>query len=329
MPIGFIWQTFLETPLINLMVALSVLTFGSYGLAILLFTVLSRALTFPLTLRTLHSMRALQEVQPRIQEIQKKYSDPKRRSEETMKLYKELGVNPLGCLGPQLIQMPIFIALYQVIRITLGTTPESVLSLSGRLYDFSVVQSAIPLSTNFFFLDLRENGPIWLVAFVFAAMWLQQRISSGRTRSTVTANAQQAQMNQMMQWMMPAIFSWFVLIVPAGLGLYWAASTVIGVVLQWIFVGPGDFTWGSLIPVVVRERLGLPPATPARAPSPRTAAGNRRPADDEDEASASSETRTDDEQSGSGSQREDGRRGRRKGPRPTRSRPRSGRRRRR
>ena len=329
MPIGFLWQTFLETPLINLMVALSVLTFGSYGLAILLFTVLSRALTFPLTLRTLHSMRALQEVQPRIQEIQKKYSDPKRRSEETMKLYRELGVNPLGCLGPQLIQMPVFIALYQVIRITLGTTPESVLSLSGRLYDFDVVQSAIPLSTSFLFLDLRENGPIWLVAFVFAAMWLQQRISSGRTRATVTANAQQAQMNQMMQWMMPAIFSWFVLIVPAGLGIYWAASTVIGIVLQWQFVGPGDFTWGSLLPAAARERLGLPPATPARAPSPRAAADDRRRADDEDEASARSETRTDDEQPGSGSQREDGRRGRRTGPRPARSRPRSGRRRRR
>ena len=310
MPIGFIWQTFLETPLVNLMVALSVLTFGSYGLAILLFTVLSRALTFPLTLRTLRSMRALQEVQPRIQEIQKKYSDPKRRSEETMKLYRELGVNPLGCLGPQLIQMPVFIALYQVIRITLGTTPESVLSLSGRLYDFSFVQSAIPLSTSFLFLDLRENGPIWLVAFVFAAMWLQQRISSGRTRATVTANAQQAQMNQMMQWMMPAIFSWFVLIVPAGLGIYWAASTVIGIVLQWIFVGPGDFTCGSLIPAVARERLGLPPATHARASRPRGAADDSR-SDDEDEASARSETRTDDERTSRGSQREDGGRGRR------------------
>jgi YidC/Oxa1 family membrane protein insertase len=330
MPIGFVWQTFLETPLINLMVALSALTFGSYGLAILLFTVLSRALTFPLTLRTLHSMRALQEVQPRIQEIQKKYSDPKRRSEETMKLYKELGVNPLGCLGPQLIQLPVFIALYQVIRITLGTTPESVLSLSGRLYDFSVVQSAIPLSTSFLVLDLRDNGPIWLVAFVFAAMWLQQRISSGRTRSTVAANAQQQQMNQMMQWMMPAIFSWFVLIVPAGLGLYWAASTVIGVVLQWIFVGPGDFTWGSLIPAVARERLGLPTATHARAPRSRAAADDDRPAGEEDEASARSETRTDDDgRTGRGSQREDGRRGRRTGSRSTRPRPRSGRRRRR
>ncbi len=329
MPIGFVWQTFLETPLINIMVALSAITFGSYGFAILLFTVLTRAITFPLTLRTLKSMRALQEVQPRIQEIQKKYSDPKRRSQETMKLYRELGVNPLGCLGPQLIQLPIFIALYQVIRITLGTTPESVLSLSGRLYDWEIVQSAIPLSTHFLILDLRANGPIWLVMSVFAAMWLQQRISSGRTRSTVAANAQQKQMNQMMQWMMPAIFSWFVLIVPAGLGIYWAASTVIGVVLQWIFVGPGDFTWGSLVPAVARERLGLPITTPARVSRFRATADGDRPMDEEDEASARSEMRIDDESTDRGSQRKNGRRGRRTGSRSNRSHSRPSRRRRR
>ena len=327
MPIGFIWQTFLETPLINLMVALSALTFGSYGLAILLFTVISRAVTFPLTLRTLHSMRALQDAQPRIQEIQKKYSDPKRRSEETMKLYRELGVNPLGCLGPQLIQLPVFIALYQVIRITLGTAPESVLSLSGRLYDVDIVQGAIPLSTSFLLLDLRENGPIWLVALVFVAMWLQQRISSGRTRATAAPNPQQAQMNQMMQWMMPAIFSWFVFIVPAGLGLYWAASTVIGIVLQWIFVGPGDFTWGSLVPAAARERLGLGPAAPARAGRPRVPAGGERSGTEDGRSGAGGEARADDGHGGG--QRKDGRRGRRPGARSARSQSRSGRRRRR
>ena len=50
----------------------------------------------------------------------------------------------------------------------------------------------------------------------------------------------------MMQWMLPLMFGWFAMFVPAGLGLYWAASTLIGLVLQWVFVGPGDFTWGSL-----------------------------------------------------------------------------------
>ncbi|MDA0302018.1 MAG: YidC/Oxa1 family membrane protein insertase, partial [Chloroflexi bacterium] len=246
MPIGAIWQTALETPLINIMVVLTVFLGGSYGLAILAFTVISRVLMFPLTLRMLHSMKGLQEIQPQMQEIQKKYTDPRRRQEEVMKLYREAGVNPLGCLGPQLVQFPIFIALYQVIRITIGGTPEGVIELSHRLYDYPLIQGAVPLSSTFLGMDLSAMGNYGLVALVFASMWLQQRISTSRNAATMSE--QQRQMNAMMQWMMPAMFSWFVIITPAGVGLYWAASTIIGVVLQWTFVGPGDFAWGSLIP---------------------------------------------------------------------------------
>ena len=262
MPIGFIWQTFLETPLVNFMVLLTIASFGSYGIAILAFTVISRGLTFPLTLRTMRSTKAMQDIQPQLQEMQKKYSDPKRRSEETMKLYREAGINPLGCLGSQLIQFPIFIALYQVIRITIADTPEGMLYLEGRLYDFDLLRDAVPLSTRFFFMDLGAQRNYFLVGLVFAAMWLQQRIAS--SRSTAAATDQQKQMNQMMQWMLPAMFAWFVIVVPAGLGLYWAATTIIGIVLQWTFVGPGDFTWGSLIPAQLRA---LPGAAIRRQPT--------------------------------------------------------------
>ena len=86
MPIGAIWRTCLETPLVYVMVGLTNISLGDYGLALLLFTFLSRALLFPLTVRMLNSMKKLQEIQPRMQDIQKKYSDPKRRQEETKKL---------------------------------------------------------------------------------------------------------------------------------------------------------------------------------------------------------------------------------------------------
>ena len=262
MPIGAIWQTFLETPLINVMVGLTNLAFGDYGIALLLFTFISRALLFPLTIRMLNSMKNLQEIQPRMQEIQKQYSDPKRRQEETMKLYREAGVNPLGCLGPQLIQLPIFIALYQVIRITLGSTPESIIKLSDRLYDVAWLQAAIPLSRDFLWLDLGADGDLFLAIIVFCAMWLQQRISSSRNLSARGQQQSQQQMQTMMQWMFPLMFTWFVLATPAGLGLYWGSSTIIGIVLQWIFVGPGDFRWGSLIPNFVRSRIGMPDFVP-------------------------------------------------------------------
>ena len=323
MPIGEIWRTALETPLINIMVVLTVILGGSYGMAILAFTVISRALMFPLTLRMLNSMKGLQEIQPQMQEIQKKYTDPKRRQEEVMKLYREAGVNPLGCLGPQLLQFPIFIALYQVIRLTLGSTPESVLQLSHRLYDYPIVQNAIPLSSTFLGLDLSANGNYLLVAIVFVAMWLQQRISSNR--ASTANNAQQAQMNTMMQWMMPAMFAWFVIATPAGVGLYWASSTVIGIILQWAFVGPGDFTWGSLIPDPVRDRLGMRRASVRpneRRATPRAALTQHAEVPGGDRT----ESRTTDE--GSGDQRPDSRRGNRTGAQSTGTAPRSGRRRR-
>lgn len=306
MPIGYVWQTFLETPLINVMVALTGICFSSYGLAILVFTVISRVLLFPFTLKMLNSMKALQAIQPQMQELQKKYSDPKRRQEETMRLYKESGVNPLGCLSGQLIQFPLFIALYQVIRVTLGDTPEGILDLSSRLYDVPFIQDQIPLSRNFLWFDLGANGGVALLVGVFAAMWLQQRISSSRT-TLATQSEQQRQTAAMMQWMMPAVFSWFVLFSPAGVGIYWFASTVIGIVLQWVFVGPGDFTWGSLVPNVARARLGMT-ANPTKPVRSRVI----RPATE----GGTSETRNTD--ASSGNQRKNSRRSGGEGAGPTR-----------
>lgn len=322
MPIGAIWQTLLETPLINVMMLLSALSFGSFGLAILLFTVLSRALLFPLTLRTLNATKAMQTIQPQIEEIKKKYSDPRRRSEETMKLYKESGVNPLGCLGPQLIQFPIFFALYQVIRITLATTPESMVNLSHRLYDFDVIQNATPLSTKFLWIDLQNNGGWFLTALVFVSMWLQQRISTGR--NAAAQSDQQKQMNQMMQWMLPAMFAWFVLAVPAGLGLYWGASTAIGIVLQWKFVGPGDFTWASLIPNIVRNQIGMEPLPTADPKNRRSSAAAQKSAQKSADAD---DTETEPEDGDNGDKRTNGKRRRRSRSRSARSSSRSSRRR--
>ena len=312
MPIGAIWRTCLETPLVNVMVGLTNVAFGDYGLALLLFTFLSRALLFPLTVRMLNSMKKLQEIQPRMQDIQKKYSDPKRRQEETMKLYREAGVNPLGCLGPQLIQFPIFIALYQVIRITLGSTPESVVALSDRLYDVSWLQNSIPLSRDFLWLDLGENGDFALAALVFCSMWLQQRISSNRSLASRSENQQQ--MNTMMQWMFPLMFTWFVLATPAGLGLYWGSSTLIGIVLQWIFVGPGDFRWGSLIPNLIRRQIGMNDFIP---PSAEPIGKERIVSQDDEEASSEKESSekesTSDESEGSEQSTGDGKRKKRRG----------------
>lgn len=320
MPIGLIWQVLLENPLINFLIALSRLFFDSYGMAILVFTVVSKIVTFPLTLKTLRSSRKMQELQPFIQEINKKYSDPQKRQQETFKLYKEHNVNVIGCLGPTLIQMPIFIALYAAVQFTLGVTPEGLLRLPDRLYDFAYLRDAFPLNMSFLGMDLGENGPPALGIVVFAAMWLQQRITASRTSGAMNDAQQAAMNNTMLQWMIPFLFGYvFPTTLPAALGLYWGVSTIIGVVLQWVFLGPGDFTWGSLIPSSFRWRPAAAGAGAAGATSSVTTRAGRNGATNSgvSDANASSGSQRADDGGGSGS-----------GPGATGAPPRSGRRRR-
>lgn len=231
---GF-WDTIFINPMINGLIVLERLLFDNFGLAIILFTVLVRAATLPLTMRQLHASRRMQEIGPRVQEIQKKYKDPKRRQEETMKLYREAGVNPLGCAGPMLIQFPIWFALYRVLTLTVAGTPERTVELSARLYNWGLIQAAVPLPTSFLWLDLgRQDSTRILLVLVGLTTWLQTKLSMS---TTTPQNAQQAQTNKMMLWMMPLMFAWFTLSVPSGLALYWCVTNTVGIVMNWFVYG--------------------------------------------------------------------------------------------
>lgn len=256
--IGFLWDTLLMGPMINGLIVLSQLLFGSFGLAIIAFTVIVRLITLPLTLRQLRSSRQLMDLQPRLQEIQKKYKDPRRRSEETMKLYKEAGVNPLGCLVPLLVQFPIWIALYRAIVLLVGTSPENLVSLSQRLYPWSYIQHGVPVDSTFLWLNMGEPD-IVLPFLVAASMFVQTKTSTARTASV---NPQQQSMNNMMLYTMPLIFGWFSLTVPSGLALYWFATNVIGIGMNYLVFGKESFR--------LRELFSLSPApADGRAKRPR------------------------------------------------------------
>ena len=110
---------------------------SNYGLSIILFTILTKVILFPLSLKQQKSMVKMQQVQPKLKEIQEKYkSDQQRQSEETMKLYKEHGVNPMGGCLPLLIQLPILFALYRVmyqpLTYMLGKTAEEIAALASK-----------------------------------------------------------------------------------------------------------------------------------------------------------------------------------------------------
>ena len=204
----------LVDPMTNILIVLARVFAGSFGIAIIVFTLVMRGVTFPLTLRQIRASRAMSAIQPRLQEIQKKYKDPRRRSEETMKLYKEAGVNPAGCILPMLVQFPIWIALYRTIRLVLGSTPESFIGLSQRLYPWAYVRQAVPLENRFLWLNLAQPDTTFLLAIlVGASTWVQQRMTTPRN---ITDERQQS-MNNTMMWMMPLMFAWFTLTVPSGL----------------------------------------------------------------------------------------------------------------
>lgn len=254
----FIWNNILINPMTNVLVVLNNLLFGSFGMAIIVFTIIMRVFTFPLTLRQLHSSRAMASIQPRMAEIKKKYKDPKRQSEETMKLYREAGVNPLGCLFQMVVQMPIWIALYQVIRLALGSTPEALIGLRGHLYPWSYIQHAVPLSNQFLWLDLSQPD-LLLGLLVGLSMFVQQKITT-----VPTTDERQQSMSSTMLWMMPLMFSYFALNVPSGLPLYWFLSALVSIILQQVYVG-SSLTWRTLFTL---QPAGLP----------RTAMAEQRPA---------------------------------------------------
>jgi YidC/Oxa1 family membrane protein insertase len=241
--VTWLWGHVLVTPMTNFMVLVARLSFGNFGIAVIVFTLLMRGATWPLTRKQLHATRAMQSLQPRIQAIQKQHKDPKRRSEETMKLYREAGVSPLGCVWPMLIQFPIWIALYQSIRFTLGATPESLLDLSQRLYPWGFLRTAVPLEKHFLWLDLgKPDGTLIMAVLVGATTWIQQRMT---TPPTANADPQQQSVNQTMMFMMPLMFAFFTLQFPSGLALYWLSTNVVSITLQYFYMGR-EFNWRQL-----------------------------------------------------------------------------------
>lgn len=167
----------------------------SWGLAIILLTIIVRLILFPLTVRQFRSAQSMQQLQPKIKELQRKFKgDKKRLQEETMKLYQEYRVNPFASCLPLLAQLPIFICLYYAIR----GTPE-------------IKQAA--------FLIIPSLGHPWLPLFVFYII----------TQMVSTELMMQPETEAQQKWIMRAMPVMFIVILykfPAGLMLYWVTTNL-------------------------------------------------------------------------------------------------------
>ncbi len=206
---------------------------GDYGVAIILLTVAIRLLMIPLTVKQTRSMYELQRIQPKIKQLQKKYKDDKEKlQEETLKFYQENKINPFGGCLPLLLQMPIFIALYQV----LGGTPDRPGLFLDYIAGLPEVQQEAMRRFWIILPDLTATpASVWadvgilstipyiaLVALFGLSIWLPQLFMPGEN--------QQKQIIGIMAVMMLYI-GW---ISPAGVLLYWVTSSVLGIGQQQI-----------------------------------------------------------------------------------------------
>ena len=199
-------ESLLRFVLESLFAITSAAGFASYGWAIILLTIIVKMALYPLTVKQVKSMKAMQELSPKMKKIQEKYKDnPQMMQQKIGALYKDAGVNPLaGCL-PLLIQMPILMGMYY------------------SLYNFSY---PTPESAYFLWMkSMSEPDPMYILPVLSAlTTFLQQKMT--------TTDSNNPQM-KMMMFIMPLFIGWISINFPSGLVLYWVTMNVVQIVQQW------------------------------------------------------------------------------------------------
>ncbi|OGQ05924.1 MAG: hypothetical protein A3F82_05670 [Deltaproteobacteria bacterium RIFCSPLOWO2_12_FULL_44_12] len=204
--IGYGWTTWVAVPILYLL-QLFYKVVHNYGLAIIILTVLIKLLLNPINKKSLQSMKGMQALQPRLKEIREKYGkDKERMNTETMQLFKAHKINPMGGCLPMLLQIPIYIALYNV------------LWNSVELYHAPFF---------WFYKDLSAPDPYLITPILLGiTMFIQ-------TKMTPSASADPAQQKIMM--IMPIMFSGFMIFLPMGLVVYILVNTGMTILQQWMY----------------------------------------------------------------------------------------------
>ena len=250
------WDTIIITPFVNALLFIYAQLGHNFGLAIIVFTIVIRLLTYPLTASQMKGSQSMQAMQQdkRWIEAQKKYKDDKEKlAQVQMDLYKELGVNPFASCLPTLIQFPIIIGLYQSIMVALASSPLELLKLIRHIYPgIQDVANVIPLNSHFLWMNLSQPeslklsflpfGIPVLAIIVLVTTYLQSKLM---TPPSTDSNNQAAQMTKSMNLMMPIMMGWMALTFSSGLAIYFVASNVVGIVQYGLM---GKLKLSNLLP---------------------------------------------------------------------------------
>ncbi len=205
------------------------LAFDSYGLAIILFTLFARILLFPLNLSQQRSLDRQQALMPEIEALKKRYgNDQKKFNEEQQNLYMKYNINPMmGCL-PMLLQFPILMALYDIIRHAETYIGEGVNKVFLGIFDLSLT----PQWQIWKIEDYKTYLPLLIFPILaFATTYISQAISMKKAKSKKKDTEEEAAPNPMsgMMKLMPLTTLIFGFMVPAGLALYWAIGNILSI----------------------------------------------------------------------------------------------------
>ena len=213
---------------------------AGYGVAIILLTFLTRIVILPLSIRQIKSMRALQAYSPQIKELNERYKDdPQRKQRELMRFYKDNEINPLASCFPLLLQLPVFITLFDLLR--------------SQGFEDEVLAFGDP---GFLFIpDLTEKATggvlITLIIIYFVTMVASMAVSA--------AQAEGAQ--RLLIFALPVIFTPIIIGFPAGLILYWITTNVWTIGQQYVV----KTVWPAPpVPTVEEIKATRPPPPPPR-----------------------------------------------------------------
>jgi len=211
----------------------------AWGLSIVTLTVVIRACMIPLTIKQTKSMRAMQALQPRLKAIQERYKgDRQKLSEETMKVYKEAGVNPAGSCLPLLIQSPFFMALYGVLRKvaddqSVGAIHGSVLASAHVSHIFGALLSAT-------FVSSHSDTSVKIVTGIMIAVMCSSQFLMTRMMMTknvdLTVKTPYMQQQKMMMYVLPIIYIFFGINMPVGVLVYMVTTNLWTLGQQFVII---------------------------------------------------------------------------------------------
>ncbi len=225
------WYTFIAGPFAALM--LMVMTFlhaitNSWGLSIILLTVVLRLILYPLNAWSTRSVLKSQEIQPFEHAIRERYKkDPQKMQLEILNLYKEKGYNPLSLFVPFIIQIPFLLGMFDLLKTNFELRGASF--IPGWIDDLAAPDVLFSWSYPLFFIGTEFHLlPVLLGAAMYFQQWLMQPSIKDESKMT-EQQKQMKSMNMMMPAMMLLIFYSF----PSGLNIYWLSSSLLGVAQQW------------------------------------------------------------------------------------------------